>query len=376
MNKQQNGRASITLESGRISANQLAILFYLSILTTGILTAPSPIYNVAGRDLWISSLAGFIPACGVIAIVHALHRKFPGQTFMEYVPKIFGKTIGMLVGCVLLLFILHITGIVVRQFSEFMLVGFFKQTPLIIIASTIVLTSSFAVRAGVEVIGRFAQLAVPIVLVLLLLVILPLGPDMDFHELLPVLENGIGPSLKGALLLQQWFLMYALIAFYLPYVADNEHVQRKSLLSITILMVSVIAGHLATVMMLGETTNHYNFSFITLSRYIQVASFFEHLQSFVMAIWVIGLFVRLCMTYYILVLGASQLLGLKDYRILILPAGIGIIVFSIWSMPGLAGYSSALAANTFYYILMLAGLPVLTWAVSWFRSRLGNSGEQ
>ncbi|RXZ79028.1 spore gernimation protein [Paenibacillaceae bacterium] len=359
------------LEKGVISSSQLGLLFFLSILTTGILTAPSPIYSVAYRDIWISSLIGSLPAYGIILIVHALHRKYPGMTFIEYSTKVYGKVIGKIIGLLFLLFTLHTTGVVVRQFSEFMAVGFFPRTPLIVLAAVIIFTSACAVRGGVEIIGRFPQLFTPIVLVLLMFIIVPLIPDFNVKELLPVMENGPLPPIKGALILQQWFLLYSVTSFYLPYVADGKRSLRWSLYSLTALVIVMLIGHVCTVMVLGEVTAQYNFSFMNLSRYIQIAGFFEHLQSIVMAIWVFSLFVRLSTTYYILALGTAQWLNLSDYRMLVMPIGILIVVFSLWSLPSIASYSSAIAPNTFYYIIMLGGVPLLTWLVSSIRHGIG-----
>ena len=52
-----------------------------------------------------------------------------------------------------------------------------------------------------------------------------------------------------------------------------------------------------------------------------------------MAIWVVGAFVKISVFYYATVLGTAQWLNLSDYRPVIWPLGILMIVFGFWSMP-------------------------------------------
>ncbi|MBJ6361460.1 endospore germination permease [Paenibacillus sp. GCM10012307] len=363
----KNQSASTRLDKGKLSSTQLGLIFLISIMTTGIMAAPSPVYAIAGRDFWLALLLGSLPAYGMIFVVHRLHRQYPNMTFIEYVTQVYGKVIGKIIGVLFLLYILHMTGIAVRQFCEFMTVGFFTRTPLTVIAGVIIFTSSWAVRGGVETIGRFAQIFAPAILILMLLVIVPLTPDFNLKELFPVMEHGLLPPIKGSILLQQWFLIYSLTSFFLPYVSDSNKSQRASMLSLTFLVFVMIIGHMSTVLLLGEVTGLSNFSFTNLSRYIKVTSFFEHLQSLVMTIWVISLFIRLNTTYYIVAIGTAQLLALSDYRLLVMPIGLLILIFTFWSIPSITDYISALPFNTFYFMTVLGMLPLLTWFVSCLR---------
>ena len=81
---------------------------------------------------------------------------------------------------------------------------------------------------------------------------------------------------------------------------------------------------------IGEYEYHYTFSvwegngwfsvpFSTAVQYINIADFFTHLESLVMAFWIMGAFIKMAVLLYILSLGIAQWLNLSDYRPLVFP---------------------------------------------------------
>ncbi|MEW9673734.1 GerAB/ArcD/ProY family transporter [Ammoniphilus sp. 3BR4] len=52
--------------------------------------------------------------------------------------------------------------------------------------------------------------------------IIILFPDIEPTFMFPIMENGIMPSLKGAISPAAWFTHFALISFLLPFLTDRE----------------------------------------------------------------------------------------------------------------------------------------------------------
>ncbi|MFC4769275.1 GerAB/ArcD/ProY family transporter [Effusibacillus consociatus] len=113
---------------------------------------------------------------------------------------------------------------------------------------------------------------------------------------------------------------------------------------------------------------------IVLSTYeyfrISIADFLEHLESIVMAVWVAGAFVKISVFYYLLSLGTAQWLGLSNYRPLVLPLGIYIIVYSILVAPNLQELSSFLrTTNIPFNITITFAIPLLLLIVALIRKK-------
>ncbi|MDQ0884742.1 MULTISPECIES: GerAB/ArcD/ProY family transporter [Peribacillus] len=60
------------------------------------------------------------------------------------------------------------------------------------------------------------------------------------------------------------------------------------------------------------------------------------IEAIVAGIWFISTFFKMSMLFYVLNLGIAQILNLKDYRLLTLPLGMILLVFSLVSVPNTA----------------------------------------
>ncbi|MDR7319363.1 GerAB/ArcD/ProY family transporter [Brevibacillus nitrificans] len=86
--------------------------------------------------------------------------------------------------------------------------------------------------------------------------------------------------------------------------------------------------------------------------------------------WVTGAFIKISVFYFALALGTAQWLRLEDYRPIILPLGLLLVVFSFWEAPNL----SQLATNIQTIIgIQTTGcftlIPLVLWIIAHLRSK-------
>ncbi|MGQ5527878.1 GerAB/ArcD/ProY family transporter [Bacillus sp. CGMCC 1.60114] len=322
------------IEKGKISAFQMALLVLPPMISTAILTIPTVTGKHALRDMWISpiwaSLNGFLTAF----IVYQLHKMYPKETIIQYIRHIVGRIIGKVLGFVFLFYFLYVSSLIDREYADFIMTSFLPKTPMVVVIGSMVLVCAFAVRGGVEVLGRAAQIFVPIYMLTLLLFVLLL-PDLKPENMFPIMEHGITPSIKGAIQPSLWFGQVFLTSMLLPFLTDREKGRRWSMISVFFSMVAMVYINIVNLFLFGESVTTYTHPVFTAFRYISVATFFEHLESVVIVIWVMGVFIKLSIFYYVLALGTAQWLHLSDYRPLVLPIGILMIVFGIWASPNM-----------------------------------------
>ncbi|MFC7393127.1 GerAB/ArcD/ProY family transporter [Scopulibacillus cellulosilyticus] len=323
------------IEKGKISAYQMGVLMHLATVSTGVLLLPSAMYKFAQKDLWlsllISSLIGFV----MVFIACKLHQYFPKKTLIEISNTLLGKIGGKVIGFIFLFLTLYINGYIVREYSEFLITNFFDKTPITIMATSLTLVCSFAVLGGLEVIARCAQIFAPVVILLFLGIVMLQLPDMEPLNMLPVMDNGIVPILKGTIAPMGWFAEYTFISFLLPYVSDGKNAMKAGFISVLTAVLALLIVCLVILFILGNLTGKYLFPFMIIARYISVADFLEHVESIVMAIWIVGAFIKTCLYFYINVLGISQWLKLSEYRSLTLPVGLLLVILAVWEFPNL-----------------------------------------
>ncbi|GAA4852271.1 endospore germination permease [Paenibacillus vulneris] len=360
------------IEKGKISAGQLGILTLLLVGATGILTVPSITAKHAERDMWMSPVWGSISGFLTIYIAFQLEKLYPNKSIIEYSEAILGRWLGKISGLFVLFFLLHSCGGVVREYGEFIIGAFLQRTPLPVVIWSLVITCSFGVRGGLEVLARCSQVFFPICVVIFLVVVVSLIPDLKPHHILPVLEFGLTPSLEGSIIPHSWFVQFFLISFLLPFLGKGNG---KGLLwgniSVTSLMLIFVVTNLTCLFLFDDKlTSRLTYPVYTAIRFSNPAGFLSHLESLVMMFWIMAGFVQTSVWYYSLVLGCAQWLGLSDYRPIVFPMGMLIAMNAVWVAPNLSTLITFISTTEiFFKYTVLLVLPIILLSIALLRKR-------
>ncbi|MWV45695.1 endospore germination permease [Paenibacillus sp. HJL G12] len=361
------------IEKGKISGMQMGFMMYPTVVSTAILMVPSVTEKYAHNDLWISTLLASLVGFISMYIAYQLHRLYPNQTVIQYSVHIIPRLAGKVLGLLFLFFYLHSTGAVVREYADFISDAFLPQTPMIFIASSLLLLSAFSVRYGVESVARSAFIftiifAFPVIFLLLLI------PDLTPGNILPVMEHGILPSLRGAIVPQSWFSEFFMISFFLPFLSDIRKGRKWGLISVFAAMISLTTINLTILLLFGDRVSGMSYPVLNAFRYIRMGVFFENFEAIIMAIWILGNFVKVSVFYYSASLGLAQWLNLKDIKPVVLPLGILIIIFAYWSLPSFQDVTYYLTGTFAYYgPLMQTIIPACLLSIAFVRRKRPSS---
>lgn len=319
------------MKKGQISALQMGLMLYPTVLATGLITLPNISAQYAENDLWlpplIASLVGFL----TIYLATRLHELYPKQTVIQYSEHILGKIPGKIVGVVYFCFLVQITGVITREYADFVSGNFLFKTPILLIIATILLLAGIAVRGGVEMLARSAVIFTPI-FILPFFILLFLIPDLDVKNIFPVLEHGFIPLIKGAAMPQAWFSECMLMSFLLPSLVDPEKGRKAAALSLVAIVFSMMYINLFLLFLLGPDTAVKMYPVLVAFRYIGIAN----LESLLLAMWIVGNFIKIGVFYYAAAITFGQMMNLSDYRPAVFPIGLLIVVFSLWDLPNIA----------------------------------------
>lgn len=364
------------IEKGRISAVQMAILIYPTIMATAILLVPAISGKFAKHDMWMSpiwaSLAGFL----AVYIACRLHKRFPGKTVIQYSGEIVGWIPGKVLGFVILFFYLQTNGLIIREYSEFVVGNFLETTPLVVVNVCMVFVCGLAVHGGIEVMARSAQIFVPIVVILFLFIVVLLIPTLEPQNIFPIMEDGMMPSVMGSIVPGGWFAEFFLLAFLLPYIGKKEKPMKWGMITVLLVMLTLSVVNFISLSLFGNLTATFTYPFMNAVRYISIAEFLQHLESIVMAIWVAGTFVKISVFYYAIVLGTAQWLKLSDYRPIVFPIGFLLVIMNIWSAESLQELSHFISTSwTIYsfFIQLLIPILLLFVAAIWKKGTKGDA---
>ncbi|WP_434751260.1 GerAB/ArcD/ProY family transporter [Paenibacillus amylolyticus] len=355
-------------DQGKISDTQLAFMIFPAVIATAILSVPGITMHYAGHDMWLSPIIGSIFGLATIGISLGLGRMYPGKSLIQSSVLIAGRIPGKILGLVYLLFMPHLTGLIIREYGEFIANNALPRTPMFVIMGTMLLVCAINVRLGIEVVGRTAQVFVTLVMVMLGLVFVLLIGELHPAELFPFMENGPLPAVKGALAPAAWFSEYIVIAFLLPYVNRQKRTTRVllgSLLTTTVVMTVI---NVVCLFLIGDLTDTFVFPVMIAARYITIADFLQHIESIIIAVWIFGIYVKISVFLYIFVTSTAEWFGLKDYKPLVSSLSFLCIIFSFWIASSGSGLSSLVSPSAnFYTITILLILPGLTYGIAWVK---------
>ena len=313
------------LEGGKISARQVILLVFSSRINILIAFLPILVAPPANQDVWLSVLV-MAPINLIIAVpIYLLAKRFPNQTLYEYCQTIMGKA-GQVLGLLFVWFSLHTSALALSYFSNFFTTTIMPETPSLFFIITITLVSAYAVHHGIEVLGRFSEFIAPFIMLTIITIFLLLSKDIDFHELTPILEKGIYPTLLGGLFASSLMIETLGFGMILPFLNEQGKTKKVILFSTLLLVPFILIITFAVLMTFGsELAKTFVYPPYNAVRFVHVGDFLERIDAIYIGIWILGMFIRVSFSYYLAVLGVSQLFHLKDYKPLILPTGTIVV---------------------------------------------------
>ena len=319
------------IESGRISNIQAAMLAITSLTIIGHLILLTVVIGNSHQDGWIAALIG--TALGLIGIITlvSLSQKFPGLTLVEILFAHF-SWLGKLMGVLYLVYFYVMTVLAVRLFVE-VSKKIMEETPMVAFVAVILILTAYIVYMGLETLGRLNQIMLPIiVLTAVVLVLLTLGQNKDYSNLLPILGRGYSPVAYGSLSVMGWFGEFVIMGMILPYVDRPRKLIKTSVNAALITLVFFLGPVTGPIAMFGPVeAAQMEFPTFSEVRYITVGSVLYRFDSIAILFLTIGLTIRIAIFFYGLSLGTAQVVKVKSYKPLVIPLawliGVGTVLF-------------------------------------------------
>lgn len=364
----------------RLANRQLfAVLFIIrTTISIGIL----PVLTTADalQDAWLSVLVAMSGALFLAWIITALGIRFPGETIMQYGSRLLGPWLGRAVNLFYLWMLLHVAAIEVRFYGEVLLTGFLSETPLLFVIGSMVLLAAVAAFLGVEVIGRLAELILPLFgIAVLTSLIVPL-PAASLANLEPVLARGLDPVLRGSVTpIAIGGAQLILVSFMLPSLVKPKRAVRWVLGAVAVSFLVLLAVAIINISVLGAAEGARSvFPFFRMVRAVRVSTVLERIEALIIFAWGMGLFIGLASYLWAGARGVAQFFNLSQYRALVPPMAV------VWALLGYHNFQDIFEMSTFLeyrfagpYMLAVTLIPMLIlWPAWWIYSRRKGGGRR
>ena len=315
------------MEKEIITSKQGIIIMTMFILGSTLVMGTS---SEAKQDVWLASFAAMLLAVPIIFVYARLLSIFPGKNLYLILEHLFGKVIGKLLALPFIWFSFHIGALVIRNFAEFIHIVSFPLTPQYIISFFIILLCIWAVKAGIEVIGRWTSIIFPIVVIAIIVVTLMLSPLYDFSNFKPVLYNGFQPIISTAFSLVTFpFAETVIFTTVLNGLQNNKSTYKVYYWSLLIGGSTILLVAVRSLLVLGaENTEILYFASFSSVRLIDLGKFIQRIEISVTVVFLFAGFVKASICLYAASCGLAKVFNLSSYRQVVSPVGLLMLLLS------------------------------------------------
>ncbi|MGO4543799.1 endospore germination permease [Paenibacillus sp. 2TAB23] len=313
----------------QIGKNQLSILIII------FLIGSTPLFELgikAKQDAWLAMAAAAFAGLLLTFMYVRIQKRAPEAELAELYTMHFGRWIGGFIGGLHALWFAYESMRNVRDVGELTMMALLTFTPKWIVMLLIISAAAYTVSKGLEVFVRVVQLLFPIVALsytfLILLLFIARLPKL--MQLLPILENGIGPVMKSAFpdLLSFPFGQMVIFFVFWKHVSEKKVIGRVSYWAYIGVSIFLILMNVLVLCVLGpELAALTALPLLEVVQMIRLANILERLDVIVTLLLFIGLYVKMTALYMAAVFTLKAVTGIA-YRFCVLPVGLVIYASS------------------------------------------------
>lgn len=311
----------------QISGGQLVLLLITLVGATAILYAPSMSIRIAGRDAWLSIL---VPATLygllVVWVTTRLALGFAGLSFREYTEALTGKWMARLINFLYCLYAVTLLIVIVREFGNVLSTAFMPETPMLVFHLSLLVLCIYATWGGIEVICRVNQFHLPLLFFTIAFLFLFLAKDVKLDRLLPFMENGFVPVLKGAIVPCAFRGEVFVLLWLVSHLKEPWDGPRLGTLAVAILGILLALDTFTILTVLGkELSSRETLATLSVVRYINIGDFLNRTEGLALIIWICSVVTKASAFFYIAAESAKAALGLPRSNGYLL-GGLGLII--------------------------------------------------
>jgi len=300
----------------KISGTQVAMLLFIFVTSTILIYVPNFTAKDAKESAWIAaSVLPFAFGYLTLWVICKLGSYFPKLTIFQYCEVILGKFLGKCLEITYIIVLLIMDVLVLREFSDFLIVTTLPLTPRIWLLASIVALTTYGAYKGLEVIVRAVQFILGIYLLGFLLPVLFVLTNFEGGRLLPIMEDGLLPIIRGSMVPSSWCGEIFLLAMLFPFVNKPEELKRKGFIALVAITLFVTVDVAVTIGVLGsDLTSALTLPFWAVTKSIEIGEIVQRLESFLLVFWISGIIIKATLLSYLIGLGITQVFGCKRLK--------------------------------------------------------------
>ncbi|WP_301292534.1 GerAB/ArcD/ProY family transporter [Paenibacillus tyrfis] len=333
---------------------------------TAFFLRPGGMIAAAKQDAWLVPLWAGSAVVLVACLWLILAKRNPGLSLVQICIKAAGNKIGGFIALLYISFFIQTASWVTRNLGDFMKSTLMPNTPISVFHFMFLIVVCYASVKGVESIARVNELLSPAVVFMLVAICLFAVSEWKWERFEPMFKLNVWETMKETKAIIGFpFLEVISLMMLVPYVKNR--IKTALLLGIGLATLFLSGIIFVTIGVLGVTrASHFTYPLFIIAQELRIAEFIERVETTIVIVWLVWIFVKLCITYHCAVTGICQLFRLSDRTwvaipLMLLVSGLAItfsdnVVENIeWDKRYIFQYASI------YGVVLPVLLLILTW---------------
>ncbi len=308
----------------KISSYQLGMIIVSFFIGSALVMNPA---GMAKQDAWLAYLLGWLGGFVLLWGITKIAELHPNKSLVGILIDCFGGFFGRLIALLYAWKFMHLGAEVIRTYSNYATTVTYPETPLLFFAVAYTVVVVYALKVGIEVVGRISEVITPFVGLIVILTFLASIPSMKTSNFLPILPKGIMPLLQPAFVTMILpfgeFLLFLLVLPNLHHQKSFKRVSYIAYIAAGCILFIIVSRNL---LVLGADMSARDiFPSHIVFRLIPTIDVAPLLDINMITTGV----VKTCICLYAAVKVIIEVFQLKNYRILILPVAAFVVALSM-----------------------------------------------
>lgn len=339
----------------------------LGLLIIGFLYGNVGILNavfIVRRDAWLATILTLIVGLIMVTVYLHISRLNPGKSLIGILQGCFGKVIGTFIASLYLFTYFHLASMNLRGMGDFMTTVTYPETPLPFILTLMLSVIFYAVKSGIDIIGRISEILVPVILLLILLMTFSMVTVHDFGAFLPFMENGAAAFFKdtAGIITFPYGDLFAFLSIY-PYLNDQNSKFKATYIAVISAGILFLIIVVRNIVVLGPNIIlNTTFSADVIAKLIPGIS----IEPLVDIILLITGGLKISVFLYVVAKGVAEIFNIEDYKPLVSAFSLFILVMAQWVFPNTIYEVNYLrgSANVYFVYPLHIAVPLLVLVIS------------
>jgi spore germination protein KB len=318
----------------------------------------------AKKYTWLAIILGMGAASLVIILYCRIINSTSSSNVFDVNEMAFGRIAGSVINILYIFFAYSLGAMVLNNFTEFINIVGLPDSPRIYGIIPIVILSIWGVKYGIEVLGRWAEFFIIILLMIMFTSTTSSIPSMELNRIRPIIPSDIKPVLKGAFSAFSFPFAESVVFMMISSSFQNKKSSYKIYLFGLLISGLFITNFAArNVMIVGsEILSQSYFPSYTALSIIRVGEFVQRIETVVTVSFLLTGFVKISICILAACNGLAKLFRFENYDILVAPVSLTMFATSF------IVYDSIMEAGKFtqevspyYKIIFQVILPLVTY---------------